>query len=327
MAGATPVPRRWLVVGGTGFLGSHVLSVVRALAGIEHVVATGRTPPAGDGDWAVLDLARGDARSIDALLRHVRPDVVVNASGAAVGAPAELAAANVTAVRALLDAIGRWSPRRAAGPIRLVHLGSAAEYGVASTTGRPIGEDSPPHPVSEYGALKLEATRQVLAAASATVDPVVLRIFNPMGAGMPPESLPGIAARRLAAAVHDGRPEVMLGSLDASRDFVDARDVAAAVVAAGSAPDHSGVVINVGSGTATPVRDVVKMLARAAGFNGRIVESGSGSARSGGVDWQAADIQRARALLRWEPRHGLEDAVEQLWASVAGPGQSAASRR
>ena len=70
---------------------------------------------------------------------------------------------------------------------------------------------------------------------------VVLRVFNPVGPGAPEESLPGRVAAELRRALASGA-EVRLGSLDAVRDFVDARDVADAVIAAaaGPAPPHAG---------------------------------------------------------------------------------------
>ena len=63
-----------------------------------------------------------------------------------------LAAANVTAVHALLTAM-----LGARSRARLVHIGSAAEYGPA-TEGTPVTEQAPPRPASAYGATKLAGT-------------------------------------------------------------------------------------------------------------------------------------------------------------------------
>ncbi|MFE4583519.1 NAD(P)-dependent oxidoreductase, partial [Streptomyces chartreusis] len=73
---------------------------------------------------------------------------------------------------------------------------------------------------------------------------------------------------------------------------------------------------NVGGGDARPVRDLVRLLAEAAGFRGRIVEAGSGgSARSAQVSWQCSDITAARDTLGWTPTHTLDASVAALWAA------------
>jgi nucleoside-diphosphate-sugar epimerase len=80
------------------------------------------------------------------------------------------------------------------------------------------------------------------------LDTVVLRVFNPVGAGMDARTLPGNAARRLAAAMAAGDDVIHLGPLGAARDFVAADDVAAATVAAVFEPRARGEVLNVGTG-------------------------------------------------------------------------------
>ena len=67
-------------------------------------------------------------------------------------------------------------------PARLVHLGSAAEYGRGP--GRaPVREDEPARPVGPYGVTKLAGTRLVELARTAGLPAVVLRVFNPVGPG------------------------------------------------------------------------------------------------------------------------------------------------
>jgi nucleoside-diphosphate-sugar epimerase len=82
---------------------------------------------------------------------------VVNCAGLTAGSPDELAAANVTGTSALATAM-----IMAGLPARLVHLGSAAEYGSAEP-GTAVTESAPPRSVSSYGVTKLTGTR--LAAA------------------------------------------------------------------------------------------------------------------------------------------------------------------
>src|SRR5690349_2830490 len=112
---------RVLLLGATGFLGTAVRS---RLAEVAEVVTAGRRPSTVD---VPVDLSTAGPERVARLLREVGPGVVVNCAGCTRGGAAELVAGNVVAVAALVTGLDRVA---AAGrPIRLVHLGSAAEYG------------------------------------------------------------------------------------------------------------------------------------------------------------------------------------------------------
>jgi len=180
-----------------------------------------------------------------------------------------------------------------------------------------VREDDPATPASEYGVSHLAGTRLVeLASAAGRVDGVVLRVFNPIGAGLHSDNLLGRCAKLLREAQAAGAPEITLGSLSAYRDFVDARDVAAAVLAAIVAPQMPQRVFNVASGVAVPARAAVRLLADAAGFSGEIREDGVGPGRSAAVSWMRADISRANRLLGWMPAHGLADSIKAVWTAT-----------
>ncbi|MFI9240505.1 NAD-dependent epimerase/dehydratase family protein [Streptomyces sp. NPDC053079] len=297
---------RILVLGATGFLGRHAAERLRALPGA-RVLDGGRAP----GSALPLDLAGADPGHLAAVLREAAPDAVVNCAGAVGGSALALTAVNARGPAALCEAL-----HAAAPDARLVHLGSAAEYG-PSDGHRPVAEADPARPLGLYGASKLAGT---LAVTGSGLDAVVLRVFNPVGPGAPAASLPGRLAQELHRAGPDGR--VRTGDLSAYRDFVDARDVADAVVRAVTAPRPLPGVLNVAGGTARPVRDVAEGLLRAAGFAGaaadRIDEGGDGSPRSAAVPWQQADITAAARALEWVPRHRLEDSLADLWAEARG---------
>ncbi|QFZ24215.1 NAD(P)-dependent oxidoreductase [Saccharothrix syringae] len=299
-----------LLFGASGHLGRWVDRALSARPGRVAVVRVGRAAPRGPG-WVRHDLAADDPAGLAGLLAAVAPDAVVNCAGLLDGTAAELVAANVTAVARLLDAV----PAAAPGA-RLVTVGSAAEYGVVPE-GRAVAEDAPERPVSPYGITKLAGTALVRAAVAAgRLDAVVPRVFNPVGPGTPTGTVLGRAAAAIRTAAATGGT-VRLGPLDAHRDFVDVRDVAGAIAAAALAPGPVGPVLNVGTGTAVPVREAVGLLVEASGFGGRVVEADPAPARSGAVRWIAADPTRIRRALGWGPRHDLAASVRDLWACPA----------
>jgi NDP-hexose 4-ketoreductase len=325
-------PQKVLVIGASGYLGRHVRD--RAAAAGLDVVTAGRSPLPDSRAHCQVDLATATPAALAATLTEHAPDVVVNCAGATSGDIGALAAANVTGTATLVSAL-----RRTGRSIRLVHLGSAAEYG-PSEPGTAVAESDPARPAGAYGATKLAATRLVELGRATGLDAVVLRVFNPVGPGAPESILPGRLVGELRRAVADGS-DVRLGPLDAVRDFVDARDVADAAVAAAVAPSLPAAVINVGSGTGVPVRTLVRELVAISGYDGPVIESpviespaaagdsvaGTGAAGTGrasggadrsssaapGLSWQQADIGRARRDLDWQPRRSLAASLADLW--------------
>jgi nucleoside-diphosphate-sugar epimerase len=342
-------PRKILIIGASGYLGRHVRD--RAAAAGLNVVTAGRSPLPDSRAHCRVDLATDTPAALAATLSEQAPDVVVNCAGATGGDVGTLAAENVNGTATLVSAL-----RRTGRAIRLVHLGSAAEYG-PSEPGTAVAESDPARPDGAYGATKLAATRLVELGRATGLDAVVLRVFNPVGPGAPDSILPGRLVGELRRAVTDGG-DVRLGRLDAVRDFVDARDVADAAVAAAVAPVLPAAVINIGSGTGVPVRTLVRELVAISGYDGSVIEStvvdgavaesalnrGSAgenaagpsaaapdAARGGpdrgpgaapGLSWQQADIGRARRDLDWEPHRSLAASLADLWEDCRAPALS-----
>ena len=289
---------RVLLFGASGFIGAHVR---RELATTAEVVCPSR---------AECDLVTATPEALRALLDRAGPDAVVSCAGAVSGAAEDLVRANTTATAKLVDAVADAAPGA-----RLVRLGSAAEYGPVPF-GTAATEDLPPAPVSAYGVSQAAATRLMeLAAAAGRVDAVVLRVFNPVGPGMPGTALLGRVAALLARLAPGD--DLRTGPLGAYRDFVDVRDVAAAVRRAVTITAPGACVLNVGSGRAVPVRDVVHLLISVAGRPVRIREDRPPSPRSAEVGWMRADVGRAASVLGWVPEHDLYDSVGALWSQAA----------
>jgi nucleoside-diphosphate-sugar epimerase len=299
---------RALIFGAGGFLGRHIGAALDA-AGYD-TLRIGRRPSAtGPGRWALLDVAGTGRQELTAFLRAHRPDLVVNAAGVVWQADERrMRDINVTFVRRLVDALGVL-----AGPPRLVQIGSVHEYGPVPD-GVALAEDTSPRPVGPYGTTKLAGTRSVLAADD--LDAVVLRVANACGPGAPPESLPGMIARHLAAGPDPG--PLRLAPLRAYRDFVDVRDVAAAVVAAGPA-GAGGRLFNIARGEAVPVRHLVERLIALSGRAVRVIEEPAPPGVRADARWQRVLIDRAVRSLGWKPERDLDVSLRDLLAATGQP--------
>ncbi|SCF28144.1 Nucleoside-diphosphate-sugar epimerase [Micromonospora viridifaciens] len=293
---------RVLLLGARGFLGRHIHA---ALSGHTTVCAPTRQQ---------CDLVQVDLPALTALLERERPDVVVSAAGCILGSGYDFVRAHVVSTAKLIEAMVAATPHA-----RFIRIGSAAEYG-AVPYGAAVGEEHPATPVGEYGLSHLAATRLTeLAGAGGRLDTAVLRVFNPVGAGLPAGNLLRRVATLIRDAMERGDDHVAVGLHDTYRDFVDVRDVAAAVVAVVRCEVLPERVFNVGTGRAVSTRELVRSLAETAGFTGEI-RTGSftgDAARSSAVPWMCADITRSRRLLGWAPVRDLPESLRSLWQEYA----------
>jgi nucleoside-diphosphate-sugar epimerase len=307
--------RRTIVIGGTGFLGRHVCTALRAQN--HELLVVGRDPARNTAGYpfVALDLAHsGAVAELSHLFGATAPDIVVNAAGA-VWSPTEreLRRDNVDLVRHLVAALAGL-PRKP----RLVHLGSVNEYAPLAR-GAGVSEETPLRPVTEYGRSKAAGSSIVIQAAEqAGLEALVLRLANVAGPGLPPVSLLGRVAQQLHDAARDGRaPAVHLYPMRAHRDFLDYQDAARAIAAAAVAP-ASGRVINIGSGEAVSVRWLVSLLISVTGMAADVVEAEPSPASRPvpEAEWLQVDLRGAKELLGWYPQRCLPDSIRDLWEHV-----------
>ena len=234
MSGLRPT---WLVTGGSGFLGRHLLD--RLDREPVDVVALGRRPIGDCPRFVAADLL--DAEGLARALENVSPSVVFHLAGKTPPADSEsLDRSNRVATLRLLDAL-----RTLGRPVRLVVAGSAAELGPVPVDRLPVGEDYAARPEGDYGRSKLAATEAAVEAGA-----VVARVFNPIGPGTPPSQAFGRFAARLVDG--DGPMTLQVGDLSTRRDFIDARDVADALIAL--AIGGGSGIYHVGTGGESPAR-------------------------------------------------------------------------
>jgi nucleoside-diphosphate-sugar epimerase len=134
--------------------------------------------------------------------------------------------------------------------VRVIAAGSAAEYGATPESELPIREESAPAPVSDYGRSKLTATERAIEMSETLGVPVVIaRIFNVTGPGEPDSLVFGKLAQGIARAEREARSaDILVGPLGATRDLIDVRDVALALLAIADASSVGAA----GGGAGTP---------------------------------------------------------------------------
>jgi UDP-glucose 4-epimerase len=315
----------WLVTGGAGYIGAHVVDAMRA-AGERVVVlddlSTGVQKRLDDAPFvlgSVLDRPLVE----DTMRTHSVRGVVHLAAKKqveeSVRRPLYYYEQNVEGLRRLLEAA------TATGVESVVFSSSAAVYGAPDED--QVGEDLDCRPVNPYGQTKLVGERLVSDVATATgLRYASLRYFNVAGSAAPSmadtgeSNLVPMVFRRLA----ERRAPLIFGADHPTpdgtciRDFVHVSDIASAHVAAarGLADGRvTALTANIGRGDGVSVREMVETIRDVTGTAG---ESWSDpvvvAARPGDPPRVVASAGRIRAELGWEARWGVRDMVASAWA-------------
>jgi nucleoside-diphosphate-sugar epimerase len=301
----------WLITGASGFLGRHVLEILRleldrGARSDDRIVALGRTRPAGVDESSFASVDLGDAAGLDAAVRAIAPDFVIHTAGKTPPATDdELFQANFWSTVRLLKSV-----RISGKPARVVLAGSAAELGPVKTADLPVGEDYACQPMTAYGRSKWMATVSALAETG-PVDVRVARVFNVIGPGTPDGQAFGRFANQLLSPGPDPLP-LVVGRLDARRDFIDVRDAARAMVALALQASGGGRVYHVGSGHSRTVQEGLDALIQLSGRKVRICVDRRLSSRKEPDDSRAR-IDRIVSETGWQPTIPFQQTMNDLW--------------
>ena len=316
----------WLVTGGAGYIGAHIVRALDA-AGLAPIVlddlSSGRTDfvPAG------VPLVRAsilDQGAVESALRAHGVEGVIHVAGfkyagVSVQRPLHTYAHNVEGTRVILEAMA------AADVANIVFSSSAAVYGTPDTA--LVTEATPPRPASPYGESKLIGEWLLRDQATATAHTAAplrhtsLRYFNVVGSADPavydvsPHNLFPIVFEKLIA----GETPVIFGddydTPDGTnvRDYVHVGDIAAAHVAAArllAAGEPIEAAYNLGSGTGLSVREIMDAVAEITGIR---FTPEVGPRRPGDPDRIVASGELAARDLDWTMRYTVEEMVRTGW--------------
>ena len=317
-------PRTWLVTGGAGFIGSHLVEQLLSLG--QHVrvldnLSTGHRANLDEASAVAperFEFLEGDIRE-PAACRAACEGVSVVLHQAALGSvprsiqdPATSHEVNVTGFVNVLDAA------RNAGVKRVVYASSSAVYG--DHPGLPKVEDATGRPLSPYAATKAADELYAHAFSNAYgLDTVGLRYFNVFGPRQDPRGAYAAVIPLWFDGLFGGARPFLHGDGETSRDFSYVGNVVQANLLAATATDPSALrtVYNVACGDRTTLRVLFEMMRDAAASlrpEAARVNLESRPPRAGDIRHSHADIGRARERLGYVPTHSLRQGL-----AVAAP--------
>jgi UDP-glucose 4-epimerase len=296
-----------LVTGGAGFLGSTLVDRLLAEGHAVDVVddlSSGRLVNLAEARadrTAELKIHQVDVRSLEVvdLIARRDPDVVFHLAATAPDDPAEDAFANVVGSVNVLEGA------RLGGSGKVVFATGAAIYGEPDPTAMPVRESHPLAPATAHDVAKKAVLDYLrLYRERHGIEFTALALASVYGPRQRPGS--GVIATFAQAVLH-GLPVHLHGSGAQTRDFVYVDDVVDALVRA--ATKGSGLLVNVGCGVETPVRQALALVADAAGVAAPAPLTEP--RRPGDIDRQALDAGRAKIQLGWSPWTTLGEGVAQ----------------
>jgi UDP-glucose 4-epimerase len=294
----------FLITGVAGFLGSNLSNYLVREA---HQVRGLDDLSAGDPESLSPEVlfTRGDVNDRPKLwtllqdvdcVYHLAARVSVPES---VLYPREYNATNVGGTVSLMEAM------RDVGVRRVVFISSGAVYGDQGE--QPLRENAAPNPRSPYAVSKLAAEYYVHTIGNLWgIETVSLRVFNAYGPGqrLPPSHAPVIP--NYLRQTMRGSTLVMHGDGSQTRDYIYVDDVISAMISAATAPGINHSVINIGSGTETSIRDLVRLIMEVTGVK---VEAIVNPQNDPGVSRMCASINLANEKLGYQPRFSLEQGL------------------
>lgn len=296
----------FLVVGGNGFIGSHLVD--RLLEGGEAVRIYGRGPgefravPRGaeyvEGDLGNHGLVREAVAGAEVVYHFVSTTLPKTSNDDP-----------IYDVRSnLVDTIQLLEVCVEAGVRKVVFASSGGTvYGVPDSV--PIKETHPTEPISSYGIVKLAIEKYLgLFHHLHGLDYAALRISNPYGPYQSPASQQG-AIPVFLNRVRTGQPITIWGDGSVVRDYLYVSDLVDVLEASGKTETEEKL-FNIGSGHGASLNELIELMAEVVGESPKVEYQ---PARSLDVPASVLDLGRARRDLGWEPRVGLAEGIAKTW--------------
>jgi GDP-4-dehydro-6-deoxy-D-mannose reductase len=310
-----------LITGADGFVAAHLIKELRRKSGISITGIGLKESPSCTGtiDYLVLDLT--DYEAIKELLQEKRPDSIFHLAALPSVAlswedPWSTYRVNVLGQVNLMEAMRRLDLSSS------VHIAcSSEEYGKAAPETMPIPESLPFNPCSHYAVSKVaQEVLGLMYHQAFDWRVIVTRGFNHTGPGQAPDFVVSSFAHQIAEIEANLRePVIMVGNLEARRDFMDVRDTVRAyriIMEKGKA----GASYNVCSGQAHAISELLDLLLEMSGMDIR-VEHDACRQRPSDIPLLLGDNTRLRRETGWEPEIPIEQTLADsldYWRRMVG---------
>jgi len=297
-----------LLSGAGGFSGAYMKRFLEAQGATVHTFGAKALPKERSERHMVVDIGNADVMA--ALVRSIKPDAIFHLAGVVRSPdPMVFYRVNTEFSVALLTGIEKTGEQ-----IPTLMVGTAAEVGQPRAEHLPIREDMPAKPLEHYGISKLAQTHAALAAHKRTGLPVVVaRPSNIIGAGMPEHFVVQSFASQIASIMRGAAaPVLKTGNLASARDFIAIETVCQVYWDLLRSPEAYGEVVNVCSGIATPITEIVETLTKLSGREIR-VETDPALYRAVDVPVHYGSVEKLlRILGTLPPRIPLEVTLERV---------------
>ncbi len=299
----------YLVTGGAGFIGSHI---VERLVERGHEVRVLDNLSEGRREnlasvWDRIEFLEGDLRDWECVRRAVRDVEYVLHQAALRSVPRSVEDPVTTTAVNVLGTVTLLHAAREAGVRRVVFASSSSVYGEVSEL--PLRESQPPRPISPYAVSKLAGEYYCSVFTRLYgLETVSLRYFNVFGPRQDPRSEYAAVIARFILAALRGEPLDIHGDGQQSRDFTYVENVVEATLRAAIQPGIAGEVFNVGCGRRYSVLDVKAHLER---ILGRSLPARYTPPRKGDVRHTQADMGKAEQKLGYRPQVSFEEGLRR----------------
>ena len=287
----------YLVTGGSGFIGSHLVKRLRAMGEQVRVIDL---KPHNDFRVEIADIRSSSVRELFRdceTVFHLAAQVDVQKS---LMDPEMDFGVNAFGTLNVLEAARRYSKK-------FVYASSAAVYGEPVRT--PINESHPTKPISPYGQSKLTGEKYALLYRELYgLNSVCLRFFNVFGPGQSPVSPYSGVITKFAFRAAINKPLEVFGSGKQSRDFVFVEDVVDALLAAAGKKKAAGQVMNIGTGKTTTINSLASKVIKLKRKKLKILH---GPERVGDIKKSVASISQARKLLGFKPKWSFDKGLAE----------------
>jgi UDP-glucose 4-epimerase len=298
---------RILVTGGAGFIGSHLVERLGARNEVTVLddLSTGTLRNLADAPRTIL-LKKASVLHPEVLAEAMKGQEVVYHLAAKTSIPESVAHPDEYWRTNVEGTVGVLKAAADSGVRRVVFVSSAAVYGDSPDS--PKVESMRPAPGSPYATTKMVGEFACEEIRGMTgMETVVVRIFNAYGPRQDPSAPYAGVMAKFCAAVAANRPLEVYGDGEQTRDFLYVGDVAEGLELAGTKPVN-GATLNLGSGHAITVNEVVRLLS---GIVDRPIRVGREKERPGDIRHSRADVSKAKEKLGFRARTSVRDGLEK----------------